>query len=307
MNTKKKRFRSAKPDRTLTVMALIPSIMLLVFAYLPMPGLILAFKNFKVADGIFGSEFCGLKNFSFFFKSSDAATVLRNTLGMNLIFIVLTLVISVAVALMLNEIRSRRTVKAIQTIMFFPYFISWVVASYMVYAFLNQQYGIMNSVCDFLHIPRVAWYADAKYWPFILSFLYIWKNAGYQSVIYYANIIGIDDSYYESAALDGASRWQMAWHITLPCMKNVIICMTTLAIGRVMYSDFGLFYQVPRDIGSLYATTDVLDTYIYRALRVTGNVSASAAVGFVQAITGFSLIMITNLIVRKIDKDSALF
>lgn len=298
---------NTKRDRVLTMMALPPAIMLLVFSYLPLPGLVLAFKNFKVSKGIFGSDWCGIKNFSFFFKSNDALVVLRNTLGMNLLFIFLTLVIAVAVALMLNEIRSRTAVKAIQTIMFFPYFISWVVASYMVYAFMNQQYGILNSVCDILHLPRVAWYAESKYWPVILSFLYIWRNAGYQSVIYYASIMGIDDSYYEAAALDGANRWQQIWKITIPNLRNVIICITTLAIGRVMYSDFGLFYQIPRDIGTLYATTDVLDTYIYRALRVTGNVSVSAAVGFVQAIVGFALIMVTNAIVRKIDRESAIF
>lgn len=306
---KKKRYAgiNSKRDRALTLMALLPALMLLVFSYLPLPGLVIAFKNFKVSDGIFGSEWCGLKNFKFFFKSNDAVTVLRNTIGMNLLFIFLALIVAVTVALMLNEIRSRTAVKTIQTIMFFPYFISWVVASYMVYAFMNQQYGILNSVCDFLNIPRVSWYSESKYWPYILSFLYIWKNAGYQSVIYYASIMGIDDSYYEAAALDGANRWQMIWRITLPNLRNVIICMTTLALGRVMYSDFGLFYQVPRDIGTLYATTDVLDTYIYRALRVTGNVSVSAAVGFVQAIVGFILIMSTNAIVRKIDRDSALF
>lgn len=294
-------------DVTLTLMILPPAIMIFLFSYVPLPGLIVAFKKFKVTKGLFGSDWAGLKNFKFFFKSSDAAKVLRNTLGMNITFIILTLVVSVTVALMLNEIRSRVAVKTIQTIMFFPYFISWVVASYMVYAFCNQQYGIMNSVCDFLKIPRIPWYSESKYWPFILSFLYIWKNAGYQSVIYYASIMGIDDSYYEAAALDGASRWQMVWRITIPNLKTVIICMTVLALGKVMYSDFGLFYQVPRDIGSLYATTDVLDTYIYRALCVTGNISVSAAVGFIQAIVGFTLIMVTNGIVRKIDRESAIF
>lgn len=294
-------------DRALTWMALPPALVLFIFCYLPYQGLVIAFKNFKVSKGIWGSDWAGFKNFSFFFKSSDAWVVLRNTIGLNFIFILLTLVLSIAVALMLNEIRNKVAIKTVQTIMFFPYFVSWVVAAYMVYAFLNHNYGILNSVCDFLGWEKRPWYSEAGYWPYILTFMNLWKNVGYNSVIYYASIMGIDDSYYEAAALDGANRWQMIWHVTLPSIKNVIVCMLIMALGRVMYSDFGLFYQVPRDMGALYPTTDVLDTYIYRALRVTGNISISAAVGWFQAIVGFIMIIGANAVARRIDKDSAIF
>lgn len=302
-----KRKMRKKNDLVLTGMALPPALFIFVFSYLPMLGLIIAFKDFKVSKGILGSAWCGLKNFKFFFQSTDAWIVLRNTIGMNLLFIALTLVVSVAIALMLNELRSRRTVKTIQTIMFFPYFLSWVVVSYMLYAFLNHNYGIINTALATLGLPSVAWYSESKYWPWILTFMYIWKNAGYNAIIYYASIMGIDESYYEAAAIDGATRRQITWRITLPLLKKIIICMTLLQIGRVMYSDFGLFYQLPRDMGALFSTTQVLDTYIFRMLRVTGNVGVSAAVGCFQAIVGFILIMTANGIVRKIDKESAMF
>ena len=302
-----KRKMRKKNDLVLTGMALPPALFIFVFSYLPMLGLIIAFKDFKVSKGILGSAWCGLKNFKFFFQSTDAWIVLRNTIGMNLLFIALTLVVSVAIALMLNELRSRRTVKTIQTIMFFPYFLSWVVVSYMLYAFLNHNYGIINTALAALGLPSVAWYSESKYWPWILTFMYIWKNAGYNAIIYYASIMGIDESYYEAAAIDGATRRQITWRITLPLLKKIIICMTLLQIGRVMYSDFGLFYQLPRDMGALFSTTQVLDTYIFRMLRVTGNVGVSAAVGCFQAIVGFILIMAANGVVRRIDKESAMF
>lgn len=302
-----KRKMQKKNDLVLTGMALPPALFIFVFSYLPMLGLIIAFKDFKVSKGIIGSAWCGLKNFKFFFQSTDAWIVLRNTIGMNLLFIALTLVVSVAIALMLNELRSRRTVKTIQTIMFFPYFLSLVVVSYMLYAFLNHNYGIINTALAALGLPSVAWYSESKYWPWILTFMYIWKNAGYNAIIYYASIMGIDESYYEAAAIDGATRRQITWRITLPLLKKIIICMTLLQIGRVMYSDFGLFYQLPRDMGALFSTTQVLDTYIFRMLRVTGNVGVSAAVGCFQAIVGFILIMAANGVVRRIDKESAMF
>lgn len=304
---KQKRKMQKKNNLVLTGMALPPALFIFVFSYLPMLGLIIAFKDFKVSKGILGSAWCGLKNFKFFFQSTDAWIVLRNTIGMNFLFIALTLVVSVAIALMLNELRSRKTVKTIQTIMFFPYFLSWVVVSYMLYAFLNHNYGIINTALATLGLPSVAWYSESKHWPWILTFMYIWKNAGYNAIIYYASIMGIDESYYEAAAIDGATRRQITWRITLPLLKKIIICMTLLQIGRVMYSDFGLFYQLPRDMGALFSTTQVLDTYIFRMLRVTGNVGVSAAVGCFQAIVGFILIMTANGVVRKIDKESAMF
>lgn len=292
---------------TLSAMAFPAVLMLFIFNYVPIVGLVVAFKDFRYDKGFFGSEWIGFKNFEFFFKSNDAWVVLRNTVGLNLLFIGLTLVISVAVALMINEIRSRTAVKLIQTIMFFPYFMSWVVVGYMLYAYLHHDYGIINQVLSFLGMQDVAWYANSKYWPFILTFMYAWKSAGYYSVIYYAGLMGVDQSYYESAELDGASKWTQVWSITLPMIRSIIICMVILQIGRIMYADFGLFFQLTRDQGALYATTDVLDTYIYRALRVTGDIGIGSAVGCFQAVVGFVLIMVSNFVVRRIDEDSALF
>ena len=296
-----------KSDITLTGMALPPALFIFVFSYLPIFGLIIAFKDFKVTKGIFGSEWVGFKNFEFFFKSNDAWIILRNTLGMNLLFIFLTLVVSVGIALLLNEIRSRVLTKVMQTIMFVPYILSWVVVSFMLYAFLTHNYGIFNTLFQKWGFDPVAWYGESKYWPFILSFMFVWKNAGYNSIIYYASIMGIDESYYEAAALDGANRRQATWYITIPLLKRIIICMLILQLGKVMYSDFGLFYQLPRDMGALFSTTQVLDTYTYRALRVTGNISVGAAVSCFQAIVGFFFILTANRIVKKIEPDMAMF
>ena len=308
MKEKRKRGRvSRKKNTTLTIMALPAAVILFLFSYVPIAGLIIAFKDFRYDKGFLGSDWIGFKNFEFFFKSNDAWVVLRNTIGLNVLFIGLTLVVSVAIALMMNEVRSRKMVKVTQTIMFFPYFMSWVVVGYLLYAYLHHDYGIINQLLQFLGLHSISWYARSEYWPVILTFMYAWKMAGYYSVIYYAGLMGIDDTYYEAAALDGASRWQMVWKITLPMLKGIIIVMVILQVGRIMYADFGLFFNLTRDQGALYATTDVLDTYIYRALRVTGDIGIGSAVGCFQAVIGFVLIMGSNLVVRKLDKDSALF
>lgn len=302
-----KKTASTRKTITLTLMALPAAALLFIFSYVPIVGLIIAFKDYRYNLGFLGSEWVGFKNFEFFFKSNDAWRVLRNTIGLNALFIGITLIISVALALMMNEIRSRVTIKVVQTIMFFPYFMSWVVVGYLLYAYLHHDYGLLNQILNFFGLESISWYARAQYWPFILTFMYAWKMAGYYAVVYYAGLMGIDDTYYEAAALDGASRWQMVWKITLPLLRSVIIVMVILQIGRIMYADFGLFFNLTRDQGALYATTDVLDTYIYRALRVTGNIGISSAVGCFQAVVGFLMIMGTNLVVRRIDKESALF
>ncbi|MEG0048152.1 MAG: ABC transporter permease subunit, partial [Clostridia bacterium] len=294
-------------NAALTLMAIPASITLFIFSYLPMVGLVLAFKDYRYNKGFLGSEWVGFKNFEFFFKSNDAWIVLRNTIGLNFLFILFTMLISVAIALLLNEIHNRRAIKTIQTVMFFPYFMSWVVAGYLLYAFLHHNYGIANNVITAFGGKPIAWYSKPEYWPFILTFMYVWKMAGYNSVIYYAGLMGIDTAYYEAAEIDGATRWQMIWRITIPMLKNIIIVMLILQVGRIMYADFGLFYQLTRDQGALYATTDVLDTYIFRTLRVTGDIGIGSAVGFFQAIVGFILIVSANAIVRKVDRDSALF
>lgn len=299
--------RSRKRNIILTVMAFPSLLFLFVFNYIPIGGLVIAFKDFRYDKGIFGSEWVGLKNFTFFFKSNDAWRVLRNTLGLNALFIAVGLVVALAIALMLNEVRSRRFIKSVQTILFFPYFLSWVVMGYLLYAFLQQNYGIFNQILAFFGKEGVNWYAKPEYWPFILTFVSVWKNAGYSSVVYYAALMGVDETYYEAARLDGASRWEMIWYVTLPLIRSVIIILLILNIGKIMYADFGMFFNLTRNVGTLLPTTDVLDTYIYRSLRLTGDIGISSAVACFQAIVGFVMIVAANLIVRRIDEDSALF
>ena len=298
---------SRKRNRVLTVMALPGVLLLFTFAYIPIFGLVLAFKDFRYDKGFFGSEWVGFENFTFFFKSNTAWEVLRNTIGLNFLFIGGTLVVSVAIALLMNEVKSRGFTKVAQTIMFFPYFLSWVVVGYLLYAFLHHDYGIVNNVLRFFGHEGISWYSYPQYWPVILMIMAIWKGAGYNSIVYYAALMGIDDNYYEAAALDGANRWQMAFKISLPMIKGVITIMTILSIGRIMYADYGMILSLTREQGALLPTTDVLDTYILRALRVTGDTGVSSAVACFQAVVGFLLIMGANLVARRIDEESALF
>lgn len=310
MRAKKARGMSkgqSKKNKKLLLMCSPALIFLFLFHYIPMGGLILAFKNFRYDKGILGSEWCGLENFKFFLQSDNAWRITRNTLAFNLVFLLLGTIFSVAVALMLNEVISKGARKFYQTAMFLPYFLSWVVVGYMLYAFLDQNNGIINILLRKMGEAEVMWYLKPGVWIFLLPLIFLWKSVGYNSVIYYASLLSIDNSYYEAASLDGASAWQKIRYITLPHLKPLIIMMTILGIGKIFNSDFGLFFQATMDSSALYPVTDVLDTYVYRALKVTGDVGMSAAVGFYQSIVGFILVLVTNGIIRKIDKESAMF
>lgn len=280
-----------------------------VLSYVPMAGLVVAFKDYSYRDGIFKSPFCDplLKNFQFLFKSPDTVRIIRNTLGYNLAFIVLTLIISVAIAVLLNEVRSRKALKVYQTTMFFPYFLSWVVVSYIVYAFLNPRLGYLNALAKQTGGQTMDWYNTPAVWVGIIIFLQIWKTVGMNVLMYYASLMSIDSTYYEAAAIEGATRWQMIKRITLPMLYPMMIILTILAVGKIMNSDFGLFYQVPMDSKTLYATTDVLETYVYRALIQNGNIGMSSAAGFLKSVVGFGLVSLTNAVVKKINPDYALY
>jgi len=295
------------PSLPLLLMCLPALVLFLLFNYLPMGGLILAFKDFNYADGIFGSAWSGIKNFKFLFSSNDAWTITRNTLGMNCIFIFVGLICALTMAILLNEINKKRYIKIYQTVMFFPYFFSWVVVAYMFYSFLSPQYGIIDSILKNLGLGTIDWYTHPCYWPFILTFASVWKSLGYGAVIYYAGIMGIDTEYYEVAAMDGATRFQMNYKITIPLLAPIITMLTLLQIGRIFYADFGLFYFVPMHIGLLYPTTLVIDTYVFNGLRVTGDISMSTAAGFYQSIVGFIMILGANFVVRRINKENAIF
>lgn len=279
----------------------------LVLNYLPMAGIIVAFKRFSVAKGIWGSPWAGLENFRFLFSTNDAWRITRNTVLYNLVFIVLDTTVSIFIALAIDQLKSSKSVKFFQTVNFFPHFISWVVAGCMLYAFLQPQYGLLNRMITSFGGQPLSWYMESKYWIFILPVMHVWKNFGYTSLIYYAGLLGIDPSYYEAAQIDGATQWQITTRVKIPLLRSVIVVMLLMSVGKIFYADFGLFYNLPRNIGILYETTDVIDTYVYRSLKISGNIGMGAAAGLYQSILGFVLVLGTNALVRKIDDDMALF
>lgn len=276
--------------------------------YLPMFGIVIAFKKLNFAKGIFASPWCGLENFEFLFRSSTAFTIIRNTVLYNVVFIILGNVIAIAVAVLLNEIRSRRASKVYQSVILLPYLMSWVVASYLFYALLASDTGMINNfILEPLGLEPVNWYSEKQYWPVILTVVYIWKNVGYQMIIYLSSIVSISPEYYEAATIDGATKWQQIRKITLPLLKPTVITLLILAVGRIFASDFGLFYQVPRNSGALYETTQTIDVYVYNALMRQSDYGMSSAASVFQSVVGFVLVMVTNFIARKTNKESALF
>ena len=283
-------------------------IYLLINNYIPMFGIFIAFKSFSYKKGIFKSPWCEFKNFEFLFKTKDAFIMTRNTLLYNLAFIVLGTVLAIFIAVLLNTLGESIRTKFFQSSLLLPNLMSWVIIAYMVYAFLNSDSGFVDkTILKAFGASPVAWYMEKKYWPFILTFVYLWKNAGYMSIIYLAAIAGIDKSVYESASLDGATKAQQVFRITLPMLKPTVVIMTLMAVGRIFFSDFGLFYQVPMDSGAIYETTQTIDTYVYRGLMKLNDVGMSSAAGLFQSILGFIIVITANAIVRHVDSDNALF
>ena len=289
------------------LMALPGVIYLICNNFMPLYGMLLAFKRLDVRKGIFGSEWVGLDNFKFLFSSKTAFTIIRNTICYNLAFIILGTIIAVSLAILLNEIRSKGFSKFYQSVLLIPYLISWVLASYLAYAFLAQDVGLINSVLRFFGGQNIAWYSTQKYWPFILFFVYIWKGVGYMLIIYYSSIVSISEDYYEAATIDGATKWQQIKSITLPLIKSTVVTMTILSLGRIANSDFGLFYQIPRNSGALYGATQTIDVYVYNALMNNNDFAMSAAAAVFQSVVGFCFIMIANTVVKRISEQDALF
>lgn len=305
MKSKMRKIRRYWP---LYLMMLPACIYIFINNYVPLPGVPLAFRQYNFQKGIYGSPFIGLKNFKFLFASKDAWIIMRNTIGYNLIFIVLGTVCAIAVAILLCEIRSKISKKIYQTCILIPYLVSMVIVSYLVFAFLSEGNGYINTqILAKLGMNKISWYNEPKYWPVILVIVNLWKNIGYNSIMYYAMIIAIDKTYYEAARVDGAGRWQQILHITLPAIKPTIVILTLMSVGRIMYSDFGLFYQIPMNSGTLLDVTNTIDTYVYRGLMQTNNIGMSAAAGVYQSVVGFILVITANLIVKKVDPESALF
>lgn len=290
------------------IMALPGLAYLIINNYIPMAGLVVAFKSFSAKKGIWGSSWAGFKNFKYLFGTEDAWTITRNTLGYNIMFIVVGTIMSVTIAILLSEIRGRRKSKLYQSIILLPYLVSWVIISYLVFGFLSAENGfINNTILGNLGMDPISWYNEAKYWPVIILLAYLWQGMGYHSIVYFASVVGIDRGYYEAAEIEGATHWQKIRHITLPLIRPTIITMVLLSVGKIFYSDFGLFYQVPMHSGAIYSTTSVIDIYVYNGLLEQGNIGMSAAAGLYQSLVGFVVVILANLAVRKIDKDSAFF
>ena len=304
---KKKLRRRAEIRKTVPLFLMMLPGLVYLFCnnYLPMCGILIAFKKVNFSIGILQSPWVGFQNFEFLFKTKDAWTMIRNTVCYNVVFITLGLVISVTIAIMMAEISSRKIAKVIQPIICFPSMVSAVILSFLVYGFLSNTYGFLNTTV--LKDSPINWYASAQYWPFILTIVHFWQSSGQSSIIYMASIGGIDKGLYESARLDGANKMQQIWNITLPMLRPMIILMTLMSIGRIFNSDFGLFYQVPLGQGLLTSTTQTIDTYVYRALMELNNVGMSSAASVFQAIIGFLLVVVSNAIVRKVDNENALF
>ncbi|MFT4414797.1 ABC transporter permease [Fredinandcohnia humi] len=293
-------------------MVLPGTLWFLCFSYLPMFGTVIAFKNFRYdPNGFFASiqnsDWVGFENFKFLFNTNDAWIITRNTVLYNLVFIVLGLVLAVFVAIVLSELANKRLSKIYQTGMLFPHFLSWVVVSYFVFTFLSVDRGLLNNMLGWFGIDAISWYNEPKFWPAIIILTSVWKGVGYGSIVYLAAIVGIDRNYYEAAMIDGASKWQQIKSITIPLITPLMVILTILNIGKIFSADFGLFYQVPRDSGPLYSVTNVIDTYVYRGLTTMGDISMSTAAGLYQSIVGFILVLLTNYLVQKIDKEYALF
>ena len=296
-----------KANKELLLLSLPGGIWFLIFAYLPMFGILIAFQEYRPEKNfllsVLHSKFVGFKNFEFLFKSGDMWIIFRNTIGYNLLFIILGIVLPITVAMLLNELRNHGAVKVYQSMMFLPYFLSWVVVSYCLYAFLDPSKGLVNNILG----KNISWYTEKDYWPFIIIFMSQWKGVGYNTVVYLASICGIDQTFYEAVMLDGATKWQQVKYITVPLLRPVITILFIMSVGGIIRSDFGLFYQLPRDSGRLYPVTNVLDTYIYRALMQSSEIGMSSAAAFFQSVVGFALIMIANKVAAKIDNENTLF
>ena len=304
-------FKKFRKNFELVSLAVPGFIWFLIFAYIPMIGIVIAFKKWRVNGGfiqsLITSEWVGFENFKFLFSSSDAWLITRNTVLYNMVFIVLSIVIPVIIAILINELLNKKLAKLYQSAMFLPYFLSWVVVSYCLYAFLSPDKGFINGILQNMGMDSVAWYSEQKYWPFIIVLMSQWKTIGYNTVVYLASVCGIDHTYYEAAMIDGATKWQQVKFITIPLLKPVIIVLFILAIGKVFNADFGLFYQLPKNSGALYPVTNVIDTYVYRGLMTMGEIGMTSAAALYQSVVGLILIVVSNLIVKKIDSDNALF
>ena len=291
---------------------MLPGVLyLFVNNYVPMFGMSIAFKKITYGNSFvetyIKSPWVGLKNFEFFLSTRDAFLITRNTVLYNIAFIAIGLVLSVACAVAINEITNKRMAKFYQAAMILPNFLSWIVISGIAYAFLNARGFINSSIVGLFDMEAVSFYSEPFWWPYILIFIQVWYNLGVNTVIYLASITGISGEYYESAVIDGAGKWQQITKITLPLLKPTIITLTIISLGGIFHANFGLFFNVPRESGVLFGVTNVIDTFVFRALRTGGRTEMAAAAGFYQSIVGFCIVVLANSIVKKISRENSLF
>lgn len=304
---KKNKFQTFKDNFELSIL-LIPGILFfLIFSYFPMVGVIIAFKDYRNNLGIFGSKWVGFENFKFFFTSQDAWRITRNTVGYGLLFLILGIITSVTIAILLYEVKKKYLLKFYQTSMILPHFLSWVIVGYITYILLEPNLGILNQILEFFGFEGKDWYSEPSYWVWILPIVNVWKTVGMNCIMYYAALMGVDSQLYEAATIDGASKWKQTWCITIPSLIPLMTILTILHIGNIIKGDFGLFYTIPRDIGILYPTTDIIDTYVYRGIRLGDDIGMTGAVSLFQSVVGFFLVVTTNLIVKKISPENSLF
>ncbi|MDY3929732.1 MAG: sugar ABC transporter permease [Clostridia bacterium] len=312
LNKTTKNIRSYKKSknsdiRQMDLMLLPGMLLVLIFCYIPMFGIVLAFKNFNPNLGILASKWVGFDNFKFFFASNDFTMLMRNTVLYALWFLVICNVTNIIFAIMCYNIRSKGALKYYQTTAILPTFMSIVLVSYIVYAILSPSSGVLNSIITMLGGNPVDWYSEPKYWPVILTVVRVWNGVGYGSLLYYATMVGIDETLFEAAEIDGANKWNQIIHIIIPEIMGLLCLQIIMGVGGIMGGDFGLFYQIPRNIGLLYPTTDILNTYVFRALQSGTSMGRTTAVGLFQSVAGVILLVICNSVIKKIDPEKSMF
>ncbi len=303
---KKSAWMTFKQNRFLLLLSLPALLYVTIMSYIPMPGIVLAFKKFNYAKGIFGSDWVGFDNFGFLFHSGDLFRLTFNTIAYNVVFMITGMIAQIAAAVILSEIRGKYFKKVSQTLLLLPYFLTWVVVGAICYNIFGS-YGVINGFITAGGGEKIAFMNMPNIWPVLFIIFNIWKGLGYGAVVYLAAITGLDQEMFEAAEIDGANVWQRVWHLTIPCIKPTVIVMVLLNLSRVMQGNFQMFYNLTGNNPLLYKTTDILDTYVYRALMSTQNFSVSGAVGLYQGVVGFVIIVVFNQIIRKLSPENALF
>lgn len=299
--------RAYRDNAALFLMSLPGALIIFVFRYVPMPGIIIAFQRFRYDLGIFRSEWTGFYNFRYLLSPAIGPRILFNTVFMNLLFMIIGTIACIALALLMNEVQGRLRARFYQSALFLPHFVSWVIVSYLVFAILSGEHGALNQLLLRLGRQPVDWYSAPQYWRVILVIVNLWKGVGYGSILYLAVMLGISPELFEAAKIDGASKLQQIWHVTLPLLLPTVVIVLLLSVGGMLRADFGLFYVVTRDSTPLYPVIDVIDTFVYRALLGLGDMGMAAAAGMFQSVAGFVLVILSNWLVRRVDPERSLF